>query len=410
MQRFIQPLRVVFSHREIVVVLACLVLLGMAYSFVAPFMSMFGTKEARMTDVVFGVFMTITTISAIVVSTILARWSDTHLSRRAVLLLSSGCGCLGYLGYSLCRDVVWLTIIGSTVLAVSTITFAQLFAYAREILPKLNVPANETPLYMNVFRLFFSLSWTVGPAIAAWALTIWSFQGIFLMAAGMFVVLLLFVAAYIPSAPPPAAQAAARAQLTPLHVALRNRGLLLHFVGLTLVGSCITIGMMNLPLFVKDDLGGNDIHIGIIYSVAPVFELPFMLYFGLKATQVDQGRILRWGAGLAILYNASLYFVGAPWHIYPIQIFSAAMIAIITGIAITFFQDYLPGQMGTATNLYSSSQRIGQTTGYLAFGLLAHSLGHRNVFLVCAALCGLGLLLFWLGRTRETVRESAAAA
>ena len=89
-------MRTVFGRRDFVVTLGCNVLLGLAYSFIAPFMSMFGTKEVRMSDLVFGLFMTVTVVSAIVISTVLARWSDTHWSRRAVLTLSSACGAVGY--------------------------------------------------------------------------------------------------------------------------------------------------------------------------------------------------------------------------------------------------------------------------------------------------------------------------
>jgi len=399
-------MRTVFSRRDFVVVLACNVLLGLAYSFIAPFMSMFGTLEVHMSDMVFGLFMTVTVVSSIAISTMLARWSDTHLSRRTVLTLSSICGALGYLGYAYCRDVRWLTLIGSTILAVSTTTFSQLFAHARELLGRSHIPANETPLYMNVFRLFFALSWTVGPAIAAWVLTFWSYQGIFLMASVTFLVFLALVLWQVPAAPPREASAS-KVPLTSLRDALRRTDLLAYFSGLTLICCCVTMGMMNLPLLVLDNLGGTKQHVGIIYSVAPVFELPFMFYFGWKATQGDQAKILRWGAGIAIAYYALLAVVGAPWHIYPVQILSAAMIAVTSGVAITFFQDYLPGQMGTATNLYSTAQRMGSTVGYMAFGFLAHTLGHRAVFVICSGLCAVALGLFYVFRPRTGRRSNA---
>ncbi len=399
MQRITIPLRTVFSRRDFVVVLGCNVLLGLAYSFFAPFMSMFGTKEVGMSNLVFGLFMTVTVLSAIAISSVLAHWSDTHLSRRAILMLSSGCGAIGYIGYAFCRDVLWLTILGSTIIAVSTTTFSQLFAHAREMLARSHVPANETPLYMNVFRLFFALSWTVGPAIGAWVLTVWSYQGIFLMSSATFLAFLGLVCWQVPALHPAKATGT---QLPPtaLRDALRRTDLRAYFTGLTLICSCVTMGMMNLPLLVLDVLGGTQQHIGIMYCVAPVFELPFMFYFGWKATQGNQAKIMRWGAGIAVVYYALLAMVGAPWHIYPVQILSSAMIAITSGVAITFFQDYLPGQMGTATNLYSTAQRIGSTAGYLAFGLLAQTLGHRAVFVICSGLCALALVLFYVFRPR----------
>jgi SET family sugar efflux transporter-like MFS transporter len=76
-----------------------------------------------------------------------------------------------------------------------------------------------------------------------------------------------------------------------------------------------------------------------------------------------------------------------PWHVYPLQVLSAALVAVTSGLAITFFQDFLPGQAGTATNVYGNAARIGSTAGYLLFGWLGSTLGYRSVFWVCAGFC-----------------------
>ena len=78
-------------------------------------------------------------------------------------------------------------------------------------------------------------------------------------------------------------------------------------------------------------------------------------------------------------------------------------------MAITFFQNYLPGQAGTATNLYASAQRLGSTLGYLLFGLLAAGLGHRTLFIVCGGLCvATFALLFVHGRRPAAVAATPA--
>ncbi|MES1167966.1 MAG: hypothetical protein ABUL61_02225, partial [Oleiharenicola lentus] len=93
---------------------------------------------------------------------------------------------LGYIGYAYVRNVVWLTIIGSVLVGISSITFAQLFAYAREAITRQGIPQSEAPLYMNIFRLLFSLAWTIGPAISAWVMIHTSYRGIFLVCAAFF--------------------------------------------------------------------------------------------------------------------------------------------------------------------------------------------------------------------------------
>ncbi len=395
MQSILVPARYLATHRDLAIVLVCNLVLGLAFSFVAPFYSMFGTIEVGMSNWTFGVFMTTTSVAGIVLSTVLARWSDTRFSRQSILLVGCAFGAAGYAGYAYVRSVLWLTVIGSVALGIASITFSQLFAYAREAIDRHGVPAEEAPLYMNIYRLVLSLAWTIGPAAAAWVMVRYSYKGTFLICAGFFFLLFLIVWLCIPSRPPAAASSATRVPLLSL---LRRADLLCYFSAFVLVFSCMTMGMMDLPLMILLSLGGTRAQVGVAYSVAPVFELPFMLLFGLLASRGKPGPLIRVGVIIAVAYYALLAQVRAPWQVYPIQILSAAMVAVISGIAITFFQGYIPNQPGTATNLYTNANRIGSAIGYLCFGTLASWLGYRSVFLVCAGVCAAAFFLLWLAR------------
>lgn len=391
----VNPWRRLLAEREYVVLMLCNLLLGMAYSFVVPFYSMFGTLEVGMSNGVFGLFMTVTSVAGIVISTALARWSDTRFSRRSILLLGALCGLLGYGAYAHVRSVLWLTVIGAVALGVSSISFAQLFAAAREALTRHGVPQSEAPLYMNIFRLLFSLAWTIGPAVSAWVMVKASYEGIFTVCAGLFGVLLVVVWLFIPDRPPLGASTAARVPLTRV---LRRADLLCYFLAIALVFTCMTLGMMDLPLLILRTLGGHEQQVGITFSIAPVFELPFMFWFGLLASRAHPAPLIRLGVIIAVAYYGLLFFVREPWHIYLVQILSAAMVAVVSGIAITFFQSYIPDQPGTATNLYTTANRVGSTAGYLSFGTLAETVGYRAIFLVCTVLCAAAFLLLWLAR------------
>jgi SET family sugar efflux transporter-like MFS transporter len=289
-------------------------------------------------------------------------------------------------------------------LGIASVTFSQLFAYAREAIGRHGVPDEEAPLYMNIYRLVLSLAWTVGPAIAAWVMIRYSFRGTFLICASFFFLLLLIVWLYVPSRPP---VPEALRDRVPLARLLRRPDLLCYFSAFVLVFVCVTMGMMNLPLMILQTLGGSQEQVGIAYSVAPVFELPFMVIFGLLASTGRPGPLIRLGVIIAIAYYALLSQVKVPWQVYPVQILSAAMVAIVSGIAITFFQSYIPNQPGTATNIYTNANRIGSTVGYLCYGSLVTSLGHRAVFLVCTGVCAAAFLLLWLSREKH---ESEAPA
>jgi SET family sugar efflux transporter-like MFS transporter len=408
MERILAPARILLAHRELFIVLVCNLLLGLAFSFVSPFYSMFGTIEVGMSNWTFGIFMTITSVAGIIMSTVLARWSDTRFSRRSILLIGCASGAAGYAGYAYVRSVFWLTVIGSFGIGISSIAFSQIFAYGREALDRHGVPEEEAPLYMNIYRLTLSLAWTVGPGAAAWVMVRYSYRGIFLVCAALFFVLMVTIWLYVPSRTPSAAVGARR---VPLMQLLRRSDLLCYFSAFVLVFICMTMGIMNLPLMILQSLGGTEKQVGIAYSVAPFFELPFLLLFGLAAAKGSKpGPMIRLGIVIGVAYYLLLSQVRAPWQIYPIQILSAAMIAVLSGIAITFFQNYIPNQPGTATNLYTNANRIGSTVGYLCYGFLASGFGHRAVFLVCAGVCVAAFLLLLLAREEHESHEPPAEA
>ena len=401
MQRVLLPLRTMFRHREFLVGLTACFVSGLSASFVSPFLSMFGTIEVGLNPAAFGVFMTVTAVSSILIATWLAHRSDTHHSRRHMLLLGSAGGVLGYLGYAFVRDVALLILIGSVALGVASITFSQLFAHARESLNRSGVPSADAPLYLNMFRMFFALSWTAGPAVAAWTLHHYSYRGLFLVAAHLQLLFLLIVAGFVPDAPP-VESSPARPPVA-LRELLRLPAMLAWFTAFVLVFTAGTMSMMNMSLLVLHVLGGRESQVGIIFSLAPVFELPFMLYFGLLATRVDQTRLIRAAVIISLVYYGGLSVVRAPWQIYPLQILSAAFVSVTTGVAISFFQDQLPAQPGAATNIYVNAMRIGATAGYLIFGTIAAGLGYRAVYVACALLSAVALGLMFRQRAQPAL-------
>ena len=390
-------------------VLVCSAVQGLAFSFVLPFMSLFGTLEVKMSLTTFGVFMTVIALAGMAISTLVAHRSDVRGSRRSVLLLSSASGVLGYLGFALVRDMWLLMLIGALVLGVASTTFSQLFAYARELLETSEIEQHEAPLYMNTFRMCFALSWTVGPALAALTLRRWSFIGLFLAASALYFVffwlVFWFVPARIPGAPPrvrpdPTAHAEPNAASSSW-----DRNLLGWVSAFVLLFAAQTMSMNNMSLLVLEVLRGNESHVGIIFSLAPLFELPFMLYFGLLATRIDSTKLIVLAIGLSIVYYGALAVVRTPEQIYPLQFLSAAIVSVTSGIAITFFQNKLPGRFGAATNLYSNASRVGSTSGYLLFGTVAARVGHRGVYVACCALATLALVL---GRWSERAARKSS--
>jgi len=396
----IRPIRTIWASRRLRALIVASVVLGVSYAFVMPFMSLFGTKAAKMSPIGFGVFMTIVSVSGILLSTALARHSDLTRSRKPVLLLGGVTGAIGYAGYAFLRDPLLLTVCGAIFIGLSSVTFSQLFAYARDLLAQERVEPAHIPLYMNVVRSTFALAWTAGPAVAAWVMSAYSFTGTFLVAAGCLLLFALIVHRLLPEVrADPALAKVPIDRAPPLRQTLQKPVVFGSFVAFVAYFVAATMGIMNLPLLLVETLGQSEREVGIAYSVAPCFELPFMYYVGVLATRLRHDRMIRTTFVLAAVYYLGLSTVSSPYHVYGAQVVSALIVSVTGGLAITFFQDFLPGQAGTATNLYSSAQRAGSTVGYLAFGLLSGAFGHRVVFVVCAGLCVISAALLLLVRS-----------
>jgi len=373
--------RVLYTQPRFRVLFFLNLLLGFAYSFVVPFMSMFGIQEIGMSKMQFGIFMTMNAIGGVLIGTVLARYSDTHFSRRNMMLSGGMAGCVGYACYAFMHSFTALVVIGTMIIGLSTITFSQLFAYAREVLKTSDIDESEQTFYMNVFRMYFALAWTMGPAVAAWVMLEFSIRGVFVCAAINFILFVVVVARHVPALPPPFALQADEA-LRSRWWLLRRVDLVAHLGALTLIYATVSMGMANLPLYILETLHGTKANVGLAYSIAPLFELPLMVYFGWMATKRDAASILRTGMVVAIAYYGVLCIVSSPWQVYLAQILSAAMVAIIFGIAITYFQSHLPHHPGIATNMYANAGRVGSTTGYFLFGYVSEQYGYHAVFAV----------------------------
>ncbi len=371
--------------------------LGLTSAFIAPFGALWATQEIGMSQRMLGFFMTINSLSAILVSSFVARWSDSHISRRTLLLVGAAAGAAGNLGYAFVTQPLLLMLIGSSALAVASLSFAQLFAHVREELARPEHEGADVPFLMGVLRACYALAWMIGPNLGAWLKGRLGYRGLFLATTGFFLLLLCFVLSFV-------AQRVRRAEARPERGlsawGLRQPLLIAHCAAFGLLFAAFTLNGLNLPLFLTQALGGNERDVGAAFAISPLFEMLFMVLFGHLAARGHQKSVLLLGAGASLCYFLALRLVGEPWHVYPLQVLNAAAGAVTVSVAIPFIQDLLPGKAGVATSLYSNALKLGSLLGFGAFGLLAVPLGNAGLFPVCAGLAATTLGILVLGRRR----------
>jgi SET family sugar efflux transporter-like MFS transporter len=385
--------------------LGCAFALGVGHSFVSPFLSLWGTQEIGMRPLEFGAFMTATSLSAITVATLLARWSDTHVSRKVMLMAGAAAGAVGYASYAFVRDPWMLVGIGMSVLAISAVCFSQLFALTREQYHETEIPGVPVGFLTSVVRVCFSLAWTAGPSIGAWMMVTFGFRGVFLGAASLYVVLLLAVVRFVPSQ---ARTAQIRAAVhEPVWQVLTRGDIGAVFVAFLLIFAAHTINMLNLPLVLTQLLGGSGWEVGVTFGIGPLVEIPLMLWFGLLAARGHHLALIRFGAAATVLYFGLLLLARAPWQVFPIQVLHGVSFAIISNVGILFFQNLLPGQPGLATTIFSNAANVGNLVGFFGFGVLLAPVGYRGLFAVSALLTAVTLAIMLWYRPRRVAETSS---
>jgi SET family sugar efflux transporter-like MFS transporter len=383
--------------------------LGLTSSFIAPFGSLWATGEIGMSSRMLGAFMTVNSLSAIAIGTVLGRWSDSHISRRTLLLIGASAGALGNVGYAFVRDPLLLTAIGSSALALAAMNFAQLFAHVREEIAR-HEGADATFL-MGVLRACYALAWTVGPNLGAALKLDFGYRGLFLATAGFFAVLIACVLGFVrhrPRAeaplPRPTERSPAEAGPTepgPSESAwgLGQPGVLAHCLAFGLMFAAFTLNGLNLPLFLKQS-GADEKAIATAFAISPLCEMAFMVGFGHVAARGHQRAVILLGTTAAVCYFVALRFVAAPWHVFPLQVLNASAVAVVTSVAIPYFQDLLPRQAGIATSLYSGALKAGALIGFATFGVASSRLDARGLFLACAGLASVTVTLIVLAAPR----------
>ncbi|WP_407271555.1 sugar efflux transporter [Radiobacillus sp. PE A8.2] len=378
----------------------------LSISLFIPFSSIYGLDLIGMSNIKYGIFMTTMAIGGVVISTYIGKLSDRKTSRKLILIITSFAAIIGYIGFAYIRDYYLLSFVAFFLLGAASATMPQLWAHAREVVENSNISKKEIPYVMNVFRMFMALAWTVGPAFAGWMLVWLDFKNLFLMVATGFFISIIIISIYLKDEPN-------KIDMTGRQVALGKfifkPYIMANVLAMFLLHAATTINMQNIPQFVTKELGGTEAHVGIIFSVPPVFEVPLMIMFGILATRLDLKLLIRLGFLFSFLYFLLIWNVTAPWQIYPLQILSAANVAITAGLAVTYFQNFLPKEQGTATTLYMNTQKIGQTAGFLLFGYFSSIISYGNVFIICVVFTGVGLFIL-LAFGKETEKSGVLGA
>ena len=362
-------------------------MMGVAGALQAPTLSLFLSREVGAQPFWIGLFYTVNAIAGIGVSLWLAKRSDSQGDRRKLIIFC----CLMAIGNALLfafnRHYLTLITCGVLLASLANTAMPQLFALAREYADN---SAREVVMFSSVMRAQLSLAWVIGPPLAFMLALNYGFTVMFSIAAGIFTLSLVLIAFMLPSV--------ARVEL-PSENALSMQGgwqdsnVRMLFVASTLMWTCNTMYIIDMPLWISSELGLPDKLAGFLMGTAAGLEIPAMILAGYYVKRYGKRRMMVIAVAAGVLIYTGLIFFNSRMALMTLQLFNAVFIGIVAGIGMLWFQDLMPGRAGAATTLFTNSISTGVILAGVIQGAIAQSWGHFAVYWVIAVISVVALFL-----------------
>lgn len=362
-------------------------MMGVAGALQAPTLSLFLSREVGAQPFWIGLFYTVNAIVGIGVSLWLAKRSDSQGDRRKLIIFC----CLMAIGNALLfafnRHYLTLITCGVLLASLANTAMPQLFALAREYADN---SAREVVMFSSVMRAQLSLAWVIGPPLAFMLALNYGFTVMFSIAAGIFTLSLVLIAFMLPSV--------ARVEL-PSENALSMQGgwqdsnVRMLFVASTLMWTCNTMYIIDMPLWISSELGLPDKLAGFLMGTAAGLEIPAMILAGYYVKRYGKRRMMVIAVAAGVLFYTGLIFFNSRMALMTLQLFNAVFIGIVAGIGMLWFQDLMPGRAGAATTLFTNSISTGVILAGVIQGAIAQSWGHFAVYWVIAVISVVALFL-----------------
>ncbi|EEW0746732.1 sugar efflux transporter SetA [Escherichia coli] len=362
-------------------------MMGVAGALQAPTLSLFLSREVGAQPFWIGLFYTVNAIAGIGVSLWLAKRSDSQGDRRKLIIFC----CLMAIGNALLfafnRHYLTLITCGVLLASLANTAMPQLFALAREYADN---SAREVVMFSSVMRAQLSLAWVIGPPLAFMLALNYGFTVMFSIAAGIFTLSLVLIAFMLPSV--------ARVEL-PSENALSMQGgwqdsnVRMLFVASTLMWTCNTMYIIDMPLWISSELGLPDKLAGFLMGTAAGLEIPAMILAGYYVKRYGKRRMMVIAVAAGVLFYTGLILFHSRLALMTLQLFNAVFIGIVAGIGMLWFQDLMPGRAGAATTLFTNSISTGVILAGVVQGAIAQSWGHFAVYWVIAVISVIALFL-----------------
>lgn len=373
--------RFVYPPKAYILLLNALVL-GMSGAAVFPVLGLYLDSQHNATPLQLGFFLAVNGILAVVSSQVLAKFSDRGLSRRLLVQISNiaSIGACFILAYASSYGIALIA--GALIAIFSSTGLPQLFAIGRE-----QVSGDNAQMFQSLMRTMIAVSWAFGPAIAFTLADIFGYTTLFTVGAGCYGLSLL-ISTQLPNA---VLNVAERIVAKVKVKDYRPWILVAAFIFLFAGNNLYLVGM---PLYITKILGWPESYVGFLMSTAAAIEIPVMIVTGLLAGRVRYSWMMLWAAASAVAFFSILISTKVVAFWFMAQLFNGMFIGVAAAAGISYFQDLMPDQLGTASTLYNNAIKIGGVVGTLSVALVGHFVTYAGILPAAITSVSVALLIF----------------
>ncbi|QIM68535.1 MFS transporter [Basfia succiniciproducens] len=368
-------------------------LTGIASSFQTPTLSLFLAQEIQVSPFMVGMFYTSNAVLGIVLSQILAKYSDSQDDRRKIIIFCSLLAIGGCITFAYNRNYYVLMFFATFLLSLGSSANPQAFALAREYA---DYTKREAIMFTTIMRTQISLAWIVGPPLSFSIALGWGFEYMYMVAASAFLLCAIIAKALLPYVPRKAVVSATK----PDEVAglpAKNKkqsdkqSIRLLFITCFLMWSCNGMYLISMPLHVINELHLSERLAGILMGTAAGLEIPVMLIAGYLTKYLTKKSLILTALFMGLFFYIGMLFAEQTWQLVALQAFNAIFIGIIATLGMVYFQDLMPGKMGSATTLFSNAAKSSWIVAGPFVGIIAQIWNYSSVFYISIVLVAVSL-------------------
>ena len=341
-----------------------------------------------------GCFFAVNAFVGIILGQIIGYFSDRLKDRRLLIFGCSLMAAVGYVIFAFSRNYWVLLTLAVTLFGLGSASNPQIFAFAREYA---NRKQRQAIMFMTIMRAQISLAWIIGPPLAFWLAINKGFTFLFLIGAIVFLLSACCGRFFLPKIRHKEKNITKTASSQSPQ---ENRTAIIYLsAALVIIFSCNSMYLINMPLYLTNQLHLPENLAGILMGTAAGLEIPIMLLAGWLNKYIAKKRLMTIAILCGVIFYPSLLVVTSDWGLLLLQCLNASLIGIVATIGMAYFQDLMPTKLGTATTLFTNSAKSSWILGGPLAGAIGGIYSYYDTFYFCSAL--ILIALFCLYKVRN---------